>query len=55
MSKFLVVVTQTSEFEVEVEAPNEHDAISLVRDFDGDELDEYESSVYWDYVVVGRK
>ena len=51
---FTVVVTQTNEYVVEIEAPNEHDAINLVRDFDSDEIMEYETDARWDYEVVGE-
>lgn len=53
MPKFIIEVTQINEFEVEVEANDEQHAIDLVRDFDGDEMLEYETDARWEYVVGG--
>lgn len=52
MAKFIVLVTQVNEFEVEIEANDESHAIDLVRDFDGDEMLEYETDARWDYEVI---
>ncbi len=55
MTKYTILVTQTNEYVVEVEASSENDAIDLVRDFDGDEILEYETDARWDYLVVGEE
>lgn len=54
MPTYTIVFTQTNEFEIEIDAPNEHDAINLVRDLDSDEVSEYQVDARWDYQVVGE-
>lgn len=52
MAKHLVQITQTNEFEVEIEAKDEQHAIDLVRDFDSDEMAEYLTDARWEYEVI---
>jgi hypothetical protein len=55
MRRYTIAVTQVNEFEVEVYAPNEHDAINLARDLDSDEVMEYQTDARWEYQVVGEE
>lgn len=54
MPKYTIAFIQTNEFEIEIDAPNEHDAINLARDLDSDEVIEYQVDARWDYQVVGE-
>lgn len=54
MPIYTIAFVQTNEFEIEIDAPNEHDAINLVRDLDSDEVSEYQVDARWDYQVVSQ-
>jgi hypothetical protein len=49
MEKITVRVIETRTYEIEIEATDESHAIEQVRDFDGDDLEPYETSVAWDF------
>ena len=55
MGKFVVEVIETHTYQVEVESGNEFDALELVREFDTDQLEEYEIDARWDFEVIEEK
>ena len=52
MPKFTVQCVETHTYEVTVEADDEMDAIDIVRDYDTDQLEEFEVDARWDYEVI---
>lgn len=51
MEKIIVEVVETRTYAVEVEAKDESEAIELVRDYDGDDLEQFETGIRWDYTA----
>jgi hypothetical protein len=47
MPRFIIEVKRNYEYAVPIEADNEYDAIQLVRDYEIEDLEEYETNAYW--------
>lgn len=55
MPKYVVEVTQIHRYEVVVESGDEYDALEVVREYDADELEQFEVDARWDFEVVGEE
>ena len=49
MAKFIVRATLTKDYEVEVEANDEMDAIKKLDDWIADDFEDYEVGARWDF------
>jgi len=49
MPKFTVKATLTKEYEVEVEAANEADAIASLDEWIADDFEDFETSASWEF------
>jgi phosphotransferase system HPr-like phosphotransfer protein len=49
MAKFIVKATLTKDYEVEVEANDEMDAIKKLDDWIADDFEDYEVGARWDF------
>lgn len=49
MAKFIVKATLTKDYEVEVEANDEMDAIKQLDDWIADDFEDYEVGARWDF------
>lgn len=49
MAKFIVKATLTKDYEVEVEANDEMDAIKKLDDWISDDFEKYEVGARWDF------
>lgn len=52
MAKYKVCATRTHEYEVEVEANSEDEAITKLDDWISDDFEDFEVSAKWDFVAV---
>lgn len=51
MSKYLVVATRSTEYQVEVEAANEYEALESLRDWIDDDFQPHLKFNQWDFDV----
>lgn len=53
MSKYTIEVNRHYTYEVTVEASDEFEAIDLVRDYEIEDLEEFETDAYFNFDVIG--
>ena len=52
MAKYLIVATRTTEYEIEVEADFDHQALGKLDDWIADDFEPYTKQNTWDFEVL---